>query len=438
MLVLSGCSSLSVFTPYPIQAEQWKDSARQQGWNTQADRIAEAFGSDDALLRWQETGRAYALAHQWQESAAAYLQAIKMYDDQDLEARLQLSEAVQTVGSILSNDNALPYQGEPHERLIVHLQQAINYFAIGDRQAGEVELRKLALEQAVQAQHNETEIAEAQQSAREANIDAKGINHRYLSRLDFAAGSVKQSFQIVWGSYFSAVCWEALGDHSRALVDYKQSYEMRPDLVFIYDDIARVSTRILGQKGTQKTSRVFVFIEQGWVAAKQAVEVPIPTFDGGIVKVSMPTYGDHFKPVRPYTITADNQNWGAVSSVLTETGRLAARNLRDRVLGRVVRQVVRAYSKYRLQKQAGQIAGPIGQFAANVYNLVSEQADLRSWQLLPATAQVAGLDLEPETDAIRVLQGGRMLEIPVLLQADGVHVVHVIDVDGVWQARQLL
>ncbi|MEI7816087.1 MAG: hypothetical protein WCI45_02735, partial [Desulfuromonadales bacterium] len=52
------------------------------------------------------------------------------------------------------------------------------------------------------------------------------------------------------------------------------------------------------------------------------------------------------------------------------------------------RQIVRAIAKAAAAAAAKQNLGELGQLAVSVWNLVSENADLRSWLTLPANAQI--------------------------------------------------
>jgi hypothetical protein len=96
----------------------------------------------------------------------------------------------------------------------------------------------------------------------------------------------------------------------------------------------------------------------------------------------------------------------------------------------LVRQTLRATAKYNLQKKANDDFGPLGAFATQLYNLVSEQADRRSWLTLPAYAQATRFSL-PQGEHTLVLStpgGNATLTVPVVNR--GLTVIHVAAVPG--------
>ncbi|MGB1203673.1 MAG: hypothetical protein ACPG75_08905, partial [Alloalcanivorax venustensis] len=120
----------------------------------------------------------------------------------------------------------------------------------------------------------------------------------------------------------------------------------------------------------------------------------------------------------------------ARTEVLTDVGGLAARHLREQLPGMLVRQTLRATTKYNLQKKANDDFGPVGAILTQIFNVVSEQADLRSWLSLPAYAQATRLMLPPGEHRLQLSTpgGGASLTVPVVEQ--GVTVIHVVATPG--------
>ncbi len=424
MALLSGCATRSLFQPYPSQARAWTlDMAAAEP----TPLLNKGADSRDGVLYLQELGRVRQLSGAVEPSQDAFRRAFGRYDETDAAARLQASSLVSNTGALLVNDNARPYVAPEYERIFAHAYQALNYWRENDVTGTAVELRAAANEQRVAADRRDDEIADAQQAAREEGVSPDRFDSQFAG-LDAAAGEVKASFQNAWTFYLSALFWEAHGEYNDALVDYKKALEIHPDSAMLKEDVARLSRAQNGRLEPGK-GLVAVVYEQGLVPARRELSLPIPT-PHGLFAVAFPTYSAADKPrPAPLTVaTADGAT--ARTEVLTDVGGLAARHLREQLPGLLVRQTLRATTKYNLQKKANDDFGPVGAIITQLFNLVSEQADLRSWLSLPAYAQATRLMLPPGEHRIELSApgGGASLTVPVVEQ--GVTVIHVVATPG--------
>ena len=82
-------------------------------------------------------------------------------------------------------------------------------------------------------------------------------------------------------------------------------------------------------------------------------------------------------------------------------------------------------------KAAKEAAGGLGELAATLYNVLSEQADLRSWLTLPAHVQVFSAYVEPgdRPVALAGANGGTAWTGPVTLRAGKTTLIHVTRID---------
>lgn len=466
--MLSGCASSSLFVSYPSQAAKWKAELSQvpatapsvptesQGGQSsahnaetveQADaspkpaglapapsrvspvisKLEAATGGADGVLYLQELGRVSQLQGQREASRNAFAGAVAAYDAEDNSARIQVSSLAATGTAMLTNDNARPYIAPDYERIFTRAYQALNYWAAGDTTGTAVELRAAALEQRVAANKREKEIAKAEEDAEENNVDVSQFDG-YFEGLDAVAGGVKSSFQNAWTFYLSALFWEAHREYNDALVDYKKALEIHPDSTLLKEDVERVSNAMKGKP--VDGGMVAVIYEQSFVQARAEFSLPIPTVHG-IFSVAFPTYALEDKP-RPDSLRVLDTAMQplAETEVMADVGALAAKDLKERMPGMLVRQTLRATAKYNLQKEANDNYGAFGAFATQIYNLVSEQADRRSWLTLPAYAQATRFTL-PQGEHTLLLstpQGDATLTVPVVNR--GLTVIHVAAVPG--------
>ncbi|EKF73169.1 hypothetical protein A11A3_14892 [Alcanivorax hongdengensis A-11-3] len=426
LALLSGCATRSLFVPYPNQATAWQ-SGIGSPQPAATEKLQKAAQSNDGVLYQQELGRVSQLDGERQQSQDAFAAAIDHYQQTDEAARIRASSLVADTSSLIVNDNARPYTAPDYERIFTRAYQALNYWAANDVTGTAVELRAAGEEQRNAARKRDREIAKAEKDADDNQVDLSQYQG-YFEGLDAAAGSVKASFQNAWTFYLSALFWEAHGEYNDALVDYKKALEIHPDADFIKEDVQRVSAALNGR--LHKDGMVAVIYEQGFVPPRQELSLPIPTVHG-VFSVAFPTYSLQNKP-RPDSLRVLDSNRQPLGEtrVLADVGALAAKNLKEQLPGMLVRQTLRATAKYNAQKKANDDFGALGAFFTQVYNLVSEQADLRSWLTLPAYAQATRFFL-PQGQHSLVLStpgGSATLNVPVV--DHGLTVIHVVAVQG--------
>ena len=429
LAALSGCATNSLFVSYPSQAQKWKTTlaseAPDQGVIT---KLEQSTAGGDGVLYLQELGRVTQLNGQPEASRNAFAGAVAEYDKEDASAKIQVSSLAATGTAMLTNDNARPYVAPDDERIFTRAYQALNYWADGDATGTSVELRAAALEQQVAANKRDKEIAKAEEDADENSIDLNQFDG-YFEGLNAVAGDVKASFQNAWTFYLSALFWEAHGEYNDALVDYKKALEINPDSTMLKEDVERISNRMKRRK-VDDGGLVAIIYEQGYVQPRQEFSLPIPTVHG-VFSVAFPTYARADKPM-PNTLRVldtASQPLGE-TQVLADVGALAAKDLKERMPGMLVRQTLRATAKYNVQKQANDNFGLLGSLSTQIYNLVSEQADQRSWLTLPAYAQATRFTLEPgeHTLVLSTPQGNATLTVPVVDR--GLTVIHAVAIPG--------
>jgi len=405
-LMLVGCATGSLFNPYPNQAQSFQQ-AITAGSTTAPINIGQVLAelneersSADAMLYMMERGRINQLNSNFNESKSDFELVIAGFEEQDLAATVEVSDLAAQSSSLLTNDNAIPYKGAGYERVFTHHHQAFNYLGERDFDGASVEFRKVALEQRVLLEKHEDEVAEAYEEAEQNSIDVSTLSQEFAG-LDTVAGKVKSSFQNAYTFYASAAFWESRGELNSALVDYKKAFEINSSNSYIKQDIARVAKKLGEQPDRNDLNEpkddegvVVVFFEEGFVPPKSEIKIPVPTLDGGIISIAFPYYKTELWPVSPSLRAMDDQfNELGISETVVNVSALAVKDLKEQIPQLLVRQALRAFAKYELQNQAGSKAGVFGQLAANVYNVISESADRRSWLTLPNTAQVMRFNL---------------------------------------------
>jgi len=441
IVLATGCAVSSVFNPYPNQAQEFRNAigSTATAENQSASELIlaelnEDRESADKMLYMMERGRIAQLSDKFDDSKTDFQVVIDGFEEQDLAATIEVSDLGAQSASLLTNDNAIPYKGSGYERIFLHHQQALNYWGNGDIQGAAVEFRKVALEQQVLAQKYEQDIAEAAEEAEENQVDVDTLSQEFAG-LDVIAGQVKSSFQNAYTFYHSAAFWEATGEYNNALVDYKKALEINPESEMIKQDVARVSKKV-GISGEfpdtnaaqSDEGTVVILYEDGFIPAKTEFKLSVPNFtDGGVITVAMPYYDVNLWPQSsPLSILDDQFTDFGHTDHLVDFGALAVKDLKEQFPKLVMRQILRGFAKYELQKQSADHLGFAGQLAANIYNIVSESADRRSWLTLPSTGQAKRINLKEGKRELTLRTANAVEKLELEVQAETTTFVRVV------------
>ena len=358
-----------------------------------------------------ESGRLNQLNNNFDASQEDFKAIIDQFKIQDEKARISATGSVGFGSSLLTNDNAIPYRGEGFERVLVHHYQALNYLAEGDKQGALVEVRRANLEQTIALERHERELVKAEKEAEKKKIKSNsGQYGHYFSSMDQIGAQVKSSFQNAYTFYLSGLIYEANGDYNDAYIDYKKALEIFPQNHFVQFDLLRLAKQLGMQEDLRYFQRKFkiksassqnkvhpnsqgslvVLYEHGFVPVKQEITIPLITTQG-IQQVAFPTYHQPWLQPQSLNITVNNSSY--MTETVVYTSALAVKALQERIPGMIIRQTLRATAKKELQNQANE-QNPFLGLSTQIYNLVSERADLRGWSTLPYDTQIARLELK--------------------------------------------
>lgn len=185
---LSGLAFLSGCGP-SINRYSLIEQSLQAGDPQRAAAIVEQhekeYGARNRLLYEMDRGLLLQLAGDYQQSNSVLEQA-----DEEVE-RLYTKSIRAETAAFLTNDNALPYEGEAYEHVMINVVKALNYAAQGQLQ--------------------------------EALVEARRIDHRLnvLSDRVRGAGYRNDGF----ARYLSGILYEAAGDLNNAFIAYRNAFE---------------------------------------------------------------------------------------------------------------------------------------------------------------------------------------------------------------------
>ena len=424
--VLAGCNT---FSHYPQGMEQTTLGPLRTGQKTHYQKTFEKRTEGrDGVLFAMEKGRVAQLEGDYSISRSAFGAAIEATRAQDEKAVISASGAAAQTGAVLVNDKAIPYRAPSYERTLVHHYQALNYLATNDLIGAGVEVRLANREQEEARKRRDSEIAKARSKDQNVSPDEERDPHLMgvYAGLDEMAGAVKYSFQNAATFYLSAVIWEMLGEANDAYIDYKKAIEIYPEHPYLQQDVLRLGLR-LGMRedvadfarrfpeavaeirrsgNATNQARLVVLYEEGLAPQKSEWSVPYPLSGGDALgAVALPMYAQAAPAAVPVAVKVGGRSAGTTAPICS-VGALAARALAEQMPGIVTRQVARAVAKGVAAHAAKEAGGDAGALLATLYNVISEQADLRSWLSLPAHVHVLSAWVEPGRPTVVVAAPG--------------------------------
>lgn len=393
----------------------------------QADAIVQqaekSYGSKSRLLYDMDRGMTLQLAGDYQQSSAVLEQA------EDEVERLYTRTVRSEAAAFLTNDNALSYEGDSYEHVMINVIKALNYASLGQFQ--------------------------------EALVEARRIDHR-LNVLTDKANDKTGYHEDGFARYLTGILYEVTGDINNAFIAYRKAYDayeemrgwarvpapaqLRADLLRTSEalhltnefeeyrrlfpetvwqplsavaDLAHVVLISYNGRAPHKEDRYLdlpisldalqlVLLNRGFSQSprhqQRAADTVLYGLNGRVVRVALPRLITQKTqvPAEQLTLIGDSGHRVTVRSELGQNiSSLAEKSLSDRLPGITVKALARAAVKFAMaegatrgaQQAAGKDAAPwvglvVGLLTKGLA-VASEEADKRSWQTLPDEIHVA-------------------------------------------------
>jgi len=139
-----------------------------------------------------------------------------------------------------------------------------------------------------------------------------------------------------------------------------------------------------------------------------------------LLQWSVPSYVDRPQLVSGLELSISGGDRAVKTVVVEDVGSVAKENLQDRLAWLMTKATVRTFLKREFTRQLEENAGVLGRIAGDVFQFVTERADLRSWETLPDTWQAARVFLPAGSHDIRLQAlGGEGADLGVFELAKG-------------------
>lgn len=441
--LLGGCATGSIFTSYPTQMQPVKQLVVSKQYTKAQELLSDREKDADKVLYLMERGRVSLLADDVQASLADFKGVIDAFAENDDKARVTLSGSTAQGTSLLTNDNAIPYEGESYERVFVFQYQAMNYLFSNDLDAALVEVRRANEEQQIALHEHEDELAESEQKGRE-HADSNKSFMGAFSAMEAVTGRVKNSFQNAYTFYVSGLIYEIEGKANDAYIDYKKAQEIFPDNPYLQRDLLRLA-KALGMRDDYERFKqrftveaptaaegegdVIILFEQGFAPVKSEIKVPLFALQH-IHSVAFPIYAGLWVAPVPLSVAVEGGRGLGETSPIVDVQALAAKALQEKLPEMMIRQILRIIAKKQASDSAGNTLGDYGQLAVNIFNIVSENADRRSWLMLPNDAQILRGRLAIGEHTLRLNNGAVSGMLKITVAPGKRTLVRVVATDG--------
>lgn len=292
------------------------------------------------------------------------------------------------------NETLRSYSGYPTDRVMVHNILALSYLFNDDIDAARVEMlqadvamKKLASRKSLNGQLASTHLL-------------AGIIYELLDEHSNALISYKHAEDIIKerklavpvGLQLSLLRLTYAVDRNGQYVAYKKSYRGFPDPV------------------ANNKSQVFVLYFDGIVSNKKENTLMVPSGNNEqLIRISMPAYPKiDYRIKRAKLADAKHQ----LTTELIENLEVSVReDLAKEYPSILLLTTARAFAKYELVDQVGEKDSLFG-ILVNIVTVLTEVADLRSWNMLPSNIQFAYL--ETTDSEIKIASSNKMKQTVTL------------------------
>ncbi len=242
-------------------------------------------GGKNELLYMMECGLMLHTGGDYETSNKLFLKAGKV-------AQIIPISVTQQAASFLTNDTNTNYRGEDFEKVLIHVYAGINFLML--------------------------------EKYEEARVEFKVVNDE-LAKIKTENGEARYK-QNIMAKYLTAIAFETIGEKERdnrdlefAYIEYKQIYELDPNLAMVKDDILRLSSRLGYDDDYQEWKSKF---KKGYNDDKNSGEL-VTIFQSGrgpVKKSRGPLLKDpDMEPVIRLTINSSNLAMGVTVAAILVT-----------------------------------------------------------------------------------------------------------------------
>lgn len=426
ILVIAGCGPSN---KHYLLAEKSLVVNDFRGADAAIKAAEDEYGEKSLVLYGMDRGMTLHLAGDYRQSNEVLERSVDEVD------RLYTRKVRTETAAFLTNDNALPYEGDPFEQVMINVLKALNYALLNDWEGALVEARRI--------DHRLNVLSDRTKDKDDYREDGFA---RYVTGVLYeAAGDINDAFiayRKAYETYQSAKSWSRTGAPAQLqsdllrtadamhlnqeLAEYRRVF---PDVPWQSVDeqrqLAQVVVISYNGRAPRKEDRFLdvpismdalqlVLLNRALTPnnRNRAADTTLYALNGRVVRIAIPKLIPQKTHVPVDTVRLVPPG-GAPVTVRTELAQnvtaMAHKALDERLPAITVKATARAATKYAMaeaatrgsQRAAGEKnadwVGLLVGLAAHGYAIASEEADKRSWRTLPDEIHLARVWVQPGT-----------------------------------------
>ncbi|MDD3053475.1 MAG: hypothetical protein PHG84_03625 [Endomicrobiaceae bacterium] len=420
-LLISSCAGVQ---KYYNQLESFMLQDNQAAAETLATASKDAYGEKNELLYYLDVGMLSHFAQKYKESNSAFEEAKRIYD-------ANYTKSISSgLFSLFTNDNTVPYYGEPYEMAYTSIFCALNYIMLGMNNESVVEARQI---------DNLFKKTTADSKGKAFYTDdgfvryLMGIVYENAGYFNDAVISYKLAIKAYQNNIYIVPIPEDLINDLYTLYynlgmgqeayDLKSKYPTAKridsphtgELVIIdYNGLAPKKIENIIELSFYKAWPYFnsaQITNEDQAKAAEVRSVVQAGFSDDYIKVSFPKYYRYNNQVTSFAIEQINKENNVVSNeiksyMVTDIGTLLENALEKKNAFIYARTIARAVGRYVLTKTVSdsvkkqsnnESLGILTKSLLNIATSYMEKADTRSWRTLPENINMIRTRLQTGT-----------------------------------------
>jgi hypothetical protein len=448
LLVLLACS----FGLVSAGCKTYRDQAKSMRAAWVEGRYAEAAAqfekradkkddSRDGVIWHLEAATALRVIGNYEQSNLHFDEAAQQIDEYEQKAKVRIgNEAAAT----LSNQQNLPYEGRPYDKIMLHTYKALNYLAMGDIEKARPELIRAYQRQQDAVAENARRIERAREEERKseqrAEVERARNNPEFSGQLAETTSNLDgfrvyadyvNPFTVFMDGIYFLHAGGGSSDRERATKSFNRVIEVTGENSSIRAALDSMSDPMNFNANEPLT---YVIFETGRAATRDQVRIDVPIIiaDVSYVGAAFPKLEFHENYLPGLAVSADQvqgntETIASMDSIIALDFKNEWPVIVTKTLIATVAKGAAAYGVNTAARQQDDWAGLIARIGTAVYQAAVNIADTRTWSTLPKEFQVARL-VTPESRALTVAgASGQLAEVSLV---DGVvNVVYVRSVN---------
>lgn len=399
LLLLISCAN-NPFNSYKLKSDNMLRSIYTEPNNPSS----EVYGNSSDILFFMEYGTFLKLTNNYQQSN------IQLNQAQLIIERWVNSWQNSLGGNILNNslqmlinDSITDYEPKGYEKTMLATYKALNNVSLGNSEFARIEIKRMyQIEQAI---YNYNQVLYDKEKANAKNIEPNSTEDKLyqeiLYKYDFndintpEVLALKNSYQVAYAHYLAGFIFEALNEPSLSRPGYLKSAQLMP-----LNKLPQKSIDNLDNNPNRKKnySNVLIIQEVGHAPQIKSENIHFPFYtyvDGKLcptnINIFFPklVYDRQGNSIYNYSIDGKN----VTQELFTNFDLMAARSLHDNMPHIIMRNITAAIRNISMSSISCNQGSSLLNLASMVTNSFLDNADERTWVLLPSKVYLSRFEL---------------------------------------------